>query len=159
MKIHSNKLRGMGGVFVALGFFILASASAQQIPQAVAHDTGNSAYDSSRESVISGKILQYSAASNTVPAGAHISLQTSSGTVDVHAGNPKLITASHLALQAGDSVSITGENVTVGEKSVFVARIIQKGNQSVAVRSANGTPLRPTARSADGRIIAPGGIR
>ena len=84
---------------------------------------------------------------------------TSSGTVDVHAGNPKLITASHLALQAGDSVSFTGENVTVGDKSVFVARIIQKGNQSVAVRSANGTPLRPTARSADGHMILPGGIR
>jgi hypothetical protein len=94
-----------------------------------------------------------------MPAGAHISLQTSSGTVDVHAGNSKLITASHLSLQAGDSVNVTGENVTVGDKSVFVARIIQKGNQSVAVRSANGTPLRPTARSADGRIIAPGGIR
>jgi hypothetical protein len=77
----------------------------------------------------------------------------------VHAGNAKLITASHLSLQPGDSVNITGESVTVGDKSVFVARIIQKGSQSVAVRSANGTPLRPTARSADGRIIAPGGMR
>jgi hypothetical protein len=159
MKIHINKLRGTGGALVALGFFILAGASAQQIPSAVVHNVGNNAYDVARESVISGKILEYSAASNTVPAGAHISLQTSSGTVDVHAGNPKLVTASHLSLQAGDSVNITGENVTVGDKSVFVARIIQKGNQSVAVRSANGTPLRPTARSADGRIIAPGGIR
>jgi hypothetical protein len=159
MNIHINKLRGTGGAFIALGLFILASASAQQIPRAVVHSSGNSAYDVARESVISGKILQYSAASNTVPAGAHISLQTSSGTVDVHAGNPKLINTSHLSLQAGDSVNITGENVTVGDKSVFVARIIQMGNQSVAVRSANGTPLRPTARSADGRIIAPGGIR
>lgn len=159
MNIHINKLRGTGGAFIALGFFILATASAQQIPQTVVHNAGNSAYDAARESVISGKILHYSAASNTMPAGAHISLQTSSGTVDVHAGNSKLITASHLSLQAGDSVNVTGENVTVGDKSVFVARIIQKGNQSVAVRSANGTPLRPTARSADGRIIAPGGIR
>jgi len=159
MNIHIDKFKRVGGLFVALGFFIVASVSAQQIPQAVVHNMGNNAYDVARESVISGKILQYSGASNTGPAGAHISLQTSSGTVDVHAGNAKLITASHLALQAGDSVSITGENVTVGDKSVFVARVIQKGNQSVAVRSANGMPLRPTARSVDGRMIAPGGIR
>jgi hypothetical protein len=159
MNIPIDELKKKSGTLFALGFFILASASAQQIPRAAVHTAGNSVYDVARESVISGKILQYSAASNTVPAGAHISLQTSSGTVDVHAGNPKLITASHLALQAGDSVNITGESVTVGDKNVFVARVIQKGSQSVAVRSANGMPLRPTARSADGHMISPGGIR
>jgi len=43
----------------------------------------------------------------------------------------------------------------LGDKSVFVARIIQKGNQSVAVRSTNGTPCGD-ARSRRSHIT-PGG--
>jgi hypothetical protein len=112
-----------------------------------------------RERVISGKIVQYSSASTTPPLGAHISLQTGSGTIEVHAGNAKLIQASNLSLQAGDSVSITGETVTFGNSSVFVARIIRKGSQSVTVRSKNGVPLLPTAVGANGKIVSPAGTR
>jgi hypothetical protein len=154
-----NRLKGSGGVLAALALFFCASAAAQQIPHAAVHNAGNNAYDVARESVITGKILQYSAASKSAPMGAHISLQTSSGTLDVHAGNAKLIQASQLSLQAGDSVSITGENVVFGTATVFVARVIQKGTQTVAVRSTNGMPLWPNARSADGRIVPPGGVR
>ena len=142
-----------------LAAYFCASGYGQQLPHTVVHSSSTRAYDVARESVISGRILEYNAASKTIPAGAHISLQTSSGTMVVHAGNPKLIAASNLSLQAGDSVSITGENVTFGSGTVFVARIIQKGMQSVAVRSKNGTPLRPVSRSADGRMTSPGGVR
>src|ERR1700680_2880568 len=130
----------------------------QQIPQIAGHRSG-AAYDVARESVISGKIVQYNAASSTPPLGAHISLQTSSGTIDVHAGNAKLIEASHISLQAGDSVSITGETVQFGNSRVFVARVIEKGSQSVAVRSKNGVPLLPTAVNANGKIVSPAGVR
>jgi hypothetical protein len=133
-------------------------AEGQQIQQLAEHRAG-AAYDMARESVISGKIVQYSSASPTPPLGAHISLQTGSGTMEVHAGNTKLIQASHLSLQAGDSVSITGETVTFGNSSVFVARIIRKGSQSVTVRSKNGVPLLPTAVGANGKIVSPAGTR
>jgi hypothetical protein len=86
-------------------------------------------------------------------------LQTGSGTIEVHAGNAKVIQASNISLQAGDSVSITGETVTFGNSSVFVARVIQKGSQSVAVRSKNGVPLLPTAANANGKIVSPAGAR
>jgi hypothetical protein len=129
-----------------------------QIPQIAGHRAG-AAYDMARESVISGKIVQYSAASTTPPPGAHITLQSSSGTIEVHAGNAKLIEASHISLQAGDAVSVTGENVTFGNSTVFVARVIQKGSQSLAVRSKNGVPLLPTAVDAGGKIVSPAGAR
>jgi hypothetical protein len=109
--------------------------------------------------VISGKIVQYSASSTTPPLGAHISLQTSSGKIDVHAGNAKVIQASDISLQAGDYISITGETVQFGNSNVFAARLIQKGSQSVAVRSKNGVPLLPTAVSANGKIVSPAGAR
>jgi len=68
----------------------------QQIQQMAEHRAG-AAYDVARESVISGKIAQYSSASTTPPFGAHISLQSGSGTVEVHAGNAKLIQASDIS--------------------------------------------------------------
>jgi hypothetical protein len=150
---------GSAGAFAAVIALALGVvARGRQIPQIAGHRSG-AAYDVARESVISGKIVQYSAASTTAPLGAHISLQTSSGTIEVHAGNANLIEASHVSLQAGDSLSITGETVAFGNSSVFVARIIQKGSQSVTVRSKNGVPLLPTAVGANGKIVSPAGMR
>lgn len=157
MKIMQWKGSWLALSAVALCFG--AGAKAQQLPHAIGHNTSSAAYDVARETVLSGKVVEYSATSKTAPMGAHITLQTSSGTVDVHAGNPKVLSASNFSLHAGDSVSVTGENVDFGSKTVFVARTIQKGMQSVAVRSKNGTPLRPISRSADGRIVSPGGVR
>jgi hypothetical protein len=157
--MNKEKWKGSGGAITALALMFCMNASAQQIPQAAVHHTGSGSYDLARESVLEGKVLQYSAASKTAPLGAHISLQTSSGTVDVHAGNAKLLEASHISLQAGDSVSITGENVAFGNGTIFLARLIQKGTQAVAVRSKNGMPLLPSARTADGRIVSPAGAR
>ncbi len=154
MKIY----KWMGSAILVAGLTLSVVARGQQIQQTVQHRAG-AAYDVARESVISGKILQYSSASTTPPFGAHISLQSSSGTVEVHAGNAKLIQANNMSLQAGDSVSITGETVPFGNGSVFVARIIQKGSQSVTVRSKNGVPLLPTAVGANGKIVTPAGAR
>ncbi|HZV58948.1 MAG TPA: hypothetical protein VFF42_01315 [Candidatus Eremiobacteraceae bacterium] len=156
MKIY--KWMGAWAIAVVTALALGVAARGQQIPQIAGHRAG-AAYDVARESVISGKIVQYSSASTTPPLGAHISLQTGSGTIEVHAGNAKLIQASNISLQAGDSVRITGETVAFGNGSVFVARIIQKGSQSVAVRSKNGVPLLPTAVNANGKIVAPAGAR
>jgi hypothetical protein len=156
------KITQWKGSWLALSAVVLCFGSggnAQQLPHAIVHSTSSAAYDVARETVLSGKVVEYSATSKTAPMGAHIMLQTSSGTVDVHAGNPKVLSASNFLLQAGDSVSITGETVDFGGKTVFVARTVQKGMQSVAVRSKNGMPLRPVSRSADGRIVSPEGVR
>src|SRR6202030_3425625 len=157
MKIH-KWVRGACAIGAVIALVWGVEARGQQIPLSAGHRPG-AAYDVARESVISGKIAQYSASSTTPPLGAHISLQTSSGTIDVHAGNAKLLQASNISLQAGDSVSITGETVQFGNSNVFVARLIQKGSQSVAVRSKNGVPLLPTAVNANGKIASPAGAR
>jgi len=157
MKIHKWVPSACAiGALIALVLGVVARA--QQIQLSAGHRAG-AAYDVARERVITGKIVQYSASSTTPPLGAHISLQTSSGTIDVHAGNAKVIQASNISLQAGDSVSITGETVQFGNSNVFVARLIQQGSQSVTVRSKNGVPLLPTAVNANGKIVSPAGAR
>jgi hypothetical protein len=152
---------GAAGLLAVL-FFASAAFCGRaygQIPQAAVRNTGPGGYDVARESVITGKVLEYSAAGKGAPRDAHVTVQTGSGAVDAHLGNAKMLTANHLTLQAGDSVSITGETVAYGNGTVFLARVIQKGAQSVAVRSRAGMPLLPTARSANGRIVAPEGVR
>lgn len=157
--MKTDKKQGIAGALVVTALLFGLSASAQKIPQATVRNTGAGAYDLARESVITGKVVQYSATSTTPPMGAHVLVQTFSGNVDVHTGNAKLLEASHFSLQAGDSVSITGEAVPFGNGTIFAARVIQKGTQSVTVRSKTGMPLLPAARAADGRIVSPAGAR
>jgi hypothetical protein len=144
---------------IVLGICGEAVSAQEKTQQAIAAKAAPNAYQMAREMVLTGKVLEYSATSTSAPVGARISLQTSSGTISVHAGNAKYIAANHLSLEAGDTVSITGENVSFGTGTIFVARVIQKGTQTLAVRSKTGMPLLPTSRTADGQIVAPAGAR
>jgi len=100
-------------------------------------------YDLTREVNLSGTVISYTEASSTPPLGAHVTIQTSSGALDVHLGNARLLTASHFSLASGDSVRIVGENVAYGNGTQFLARVIQKGNQVLNLRSLRGFPLVP----------------
>jgi hypothetical protein len=137
-------LIGMGGAWLAGAILFSVTASGQQKAQIVPQK--NQAYDVSRESVLQGSVLTYTAAATAAPLGAHLTVQTSSGVVDVHLGNAQLLTANHFSLASGDSVRITGENVAYGTSTQFLARVIQKGNQALTVRSVRGFPLTPSGK-------------
>lgn len=127
------------------GVLLLSTiATAQQKAQTVAHR--NQAYDVRRETVVEGRVVQYTAASSVAPLGPRVTVQTSSGAVDVHLGSARLLEANKLSLATGDNVRIVGENVAYGTGSQFLARVIQKGNQVLAVRSMRGLPLAPSGK-------------
>ncbi len=121
------------------------SAGAQQNTQSSAQQMR--AYDVSREVSMQGTVVSFTENSSTAPLGPHVVIQTTSGQVDVHLGDAKLLKANHLTLAAGDSVRVVGENVTHGTSNQFFARIIQKGNQTLTLRSARGFPLRPASKA------------
>jgi hypothetical protein len=102
--------------------------------------TGSLAYDATQETVIEGTVLSYSAESAT-PMGAHVVLQTASGTTDVHLGAASYLEANHFSLAKGDSVRVVGASSATRQGSVFLVRVIQKGGQSLALRTAKGAPL------------------
>jgi hypothetical protein len=136
----------VAGIAVALCFATVSSAqSAQQKTQTVS--LNNRSYDVSRETVLEGTVVRYTPSASTKPLGAHVTLQTSSGVVDVHLGNAKLLSANHFSLAAGESLRITGENLAYGTTMQFLARVVQKGNQTLAVRSNRGFPLSPGNKS------------
>jgi hypothetical protein len=139
----------------ALG--ICLSALAQQSTQSALRLPAT--YDVSREGSLVGTVVKFEAASAAPPIGAHLLLQTASGQVDVHLGSAKLLQASHLDLNAGDTVRIVGENLSLGDTTFFAARIVQKGTQAVAVRNSKGLALAPASALTHAQLEALRGAR
>lgn len=117
----------------------------------------SSGYDVKREGTIVGTVLAYTPSSTTLPLGAHVTLQTTGGVVDVHLGNARLLTANHFDIQAGDTLRIIGENVASGSAAPFLARIVQKGTQALTVRTERGIPVRYLAPGIGGESKSQGG--
>ena len=133
------------GTALLAGVLLLSTiAGAQQKAQSVPQK--NLSYDASRETVLEGNVVQYTPASSVAPLGPHVTVQTSSGVVDVHLGRVRRLEANHFSLASGDRVRIVGEMVPYGAGTQFLARVIQDGNQVLAVRSTRGFPLAPNAK-------------
>jgi hypothetical protein len=144
---------------LALGFAVLfcISTSAQEAKQADLQQLR--AYDLGREVFLLGTVVKFDAASTTPPLGAHLILQTSSGQVDVHLGNGKVLKASRFELNPGDNVRIAGEILALGDGTYFAARIVQKGTQAVAVRNTKGFPVSAASAMTESQKEALRGAR
>ncbi|MGA3176636.1 MAG: hypothetical protein ABSE19_04735 [Candidatus Acidiferrum sp.] len=105
-----------------------------------------------------GTVITYTESSTTPPLGAHVTLQTAGGVVDVHLGDARLLTSNHFSIQTGDTLRIIGENVASGTTSTFLARIVQKGTQALAVRSERGIPVRHVAPKNSAASKPQGGV-
>ncbi len=115
------------------------AAGAQQNAQPVSPPSRG--YDIVRETLLEGTVLKYTAASTVPPFGAHVLLQTASGPVDVHLASARFLQVNHFSLNAGDTIRVIGESLSYGDGTSFVARVIQKGQQTLAIRSIRGFPL------------------
>jgi DNA/RNA endonuclease YhcR with UshA esterase domain len=141
------RTRKIWGPFFAALLFVSSAAYGQDKPAAVSsRQTG---YDLNHESTIVGTVVSFTPASQTPPLGAHVVLQTSSGTLDVHVGDARFLKASNFTIETGDTLRIIGETVAYGKGTQFVARIVQKGTQALAVRSIRGIPLSYAAPKTD----------
>jgi hypothetical protein len=122
----------------ALGMFLTLSVSlrAQHARPAVTPRTV--AYNPVRETLLQGTVLAFVENSSVPPFGAHVTLETASGTVDVQLGPATYLRAKHFSLAPGDSVRFVGAISRYHEGVVFLARIAQKGNQAITIRSTQG---------------------
>src|SRR5277367_4679593 len=137
MKIRNGTTVGL---FLLLGFLAHAVAAQQTSP------ANSPAYDSAREVTLVGTVTSYQSSVAKPPLGAHLTLNTSAGPVDVHLGDARFLNANHFQIQTGDSVRIIGENVAYSGGTQFLTRVIQKGTQALVLRSMRGTPLSYAAR-------------
>ena len=132
-----------------LSFAFLFSAAVLPAQDKPARSPQNSAslfvYDLGREVTLVGRVLTYSVASETSPAGPRVSLHTPSGVFDIHLGDARLLVANQFTIQQGDTLRIVGENIAFSGGTQFVARIIQKGSQALLLRNARGLPIFSSA--------------
>jgi hypothetical protein len=133
----------LASVVLLLSTMASAQQKAQTVPQR------SLSYDLSREVLVQGSVISYSETSSAAPFGPHVTLQTGSGVLDIHLGNARLLESNHFTLAAGDTIRVIGESAPYGSGTQFLARLIQKGNQSLVLRSPQGFPLRPATKSAD----------
>jgi hypothetical protein len=128
-------------------FFVVPYAAAQQKP--ASGPQAGLAYDLSRETFVQGTVVSYTAASSVPPIGPHASIQTASGVVDVQLGRATVMKQNDVFLEPGDSVKIVGMSQSFGGSTIFLARILQKGSQTVTLRNLNGIPImaKPAANA------------
>jgi hypothetical protein len=125
-------------LLLALGTVVWAQQLAER-PRQSAMSTP--AYDATQETVIEGTALSYTAESAIPPIGAHFVLQTAAGAIDVYLGAAGFLQANNFSLAKGDLVRVVGVNSDTRQGAVFLVRVIQKGGQSLVLRTANGAPL------------------
>ena len=132
----------IAALFSALLLLLGSAAWAQQLANRPRQATMRTlAYDAAKETVVEGTVVSYTAESTTPPMGAHLILQTAAGAIDVHLGATSFLQANHFSLATGDSVRVVGVSSATRQGTVFLARVIQKGGQSLVLRTAKGAPL------------------
>lgn len=138
------RLPAAGALAVCLlGFLMPGAARAQLKPQSGPLSAA-AGYDARRETVVQGTVVSFTTDSVTPPIGTHVLVQTAAGTLDVHLGSSKVLSATKLTLNPGDSIRMVGEEMKLpNDGSVFAARILQKGAQSITLRNAKGVLIRP----------------
>lgn len=124
----------------ALAGICLSQARGQQKSNA-GEGVDLSSYDVKRELTLIGTVQDFISYAQTAPLGAHVRLQISAGIVDVHLGDARFLAANQFGIKTGDTLRIIGEPVAYRGSTQFVARIVQKGTQTLAVRSIRGIPL------------------
>jgi hypothetical protein len=133
------------------------SAAAQQTAQSAARHLES--YDLRREVSLLGTVVKYESSSSVPPMGAHLVIETASGQLRVHLGDGKVLQANHVALNPGDNVRIIGEDLALGDVTIFAARIVQKGTQAVAVRNSKGFLTSPARAVSPSQTEALRGVR
>ena len=137
----------VSSVALAGAIFFSTPSGAQQRNAAVT-SARPSAYDVARETNLVGTVVSYTEESSRAPIGAHVTVETASGTVDVHLGPASYLRSNHFSFAAGDLVRFIGASIVTKEGSVFLARIAQHGARALAVRSASGFLLATTTSRA-----------
>ena len=98
-------------------------------------------YDAAHETAIEGAVVSYTAEAPAPPIGAHLVLQTANGAIEVHLGPASYLQARHFTLAKGDFVRVVGTNAATPQGGIFLARVIQKGGESIVLRTTKGALL------------------
>jgi hypothetical protein len=114
---------------------------------------------------VQGQILDVQSvpsAGNSQLTGLHLTVQTASGPLVVHAGPEWYLRNQNIVFAPGEEVTITGSRVIWSGQPALIAASIQRGDVVIQLRNAYGVPGWSGYRARGrgwGRGFGPGGGR
>jgi hypothetical protein len=125
-------------------------------------------YDAAHETILNGTVQEViTTHTSGSPAGMHLSVAGSQGTVDAYIG-PFLNSETKESLHPGASVRIVGATLSLHGKEYYLARQLTVGGRTVTLRSERGllqsaqasrvSRLR-AAKSSEVTVARDGGVR
>ena len=73
--------------------------------------------------------------------GTHLTLATDKGTIEIHVAPARFLSAQRWQFFPGDEVEVVGSRIVYHGHQALIARTIARGDQTVALRKADGHPL------------------
>jgi ribosomal protein S12 len=139
---------GVLGLF-AFSLGVQAEAQVQPVPPPVrgnpmVRGTGGGGYNPATVVTVSGTVTEVI---RTVPkkpnqqVRVRLNLQTSQGPINVQLGPAAYVDQQPVKIVAGDSVEVTGSQISKGRISGIMAAQVKKGDQILQLRNEQGQPL------------------
>jgi hypothetical protein len=111
-----------------------STLAADPAPPAARH------FDPATVTTVSGEVTAIHEMDGRQNEGLHVDLKTADGVLDVHLGPSAYLAKQHLAIATGDALEVTGSKVEFGGKAALIAQSVRKGDTTVTLRDAQGTP-------------------
>lgn len=138
-------------VFVLASGLLLAPAASADPPAGPGGGeeghAGHPRYDTATVTTLKGEIAEVMMVTPKMPMmakrfgkGVHVMLKGDKETLEVHLGPLPFVEKQGLKVQSGDRLEVTGSRVTIDGKPVLLAEKVKKGDQTVTLRDADGTP-------------------
>ena len=74
-------------------------------------------------------------------AGVHLMVKTDTETISVHLGPVWFIENQDIMIEQEDKLEIKGSRISFEGEPTIIAAIIEKGEQTLQLRAANGVPV------------------
>jgi hypothetical protein len=127
-------------------FSIAAPAQAQTT--AATRAVHSPRYDASKEITLNATVTSVvEKASAGMVAGSHLMLATHSGVIDASLGSFALRGKDALSFTSGKQVKVTGANMTMRDKEVFVVRTVQMDGHVYNIRNERGFAFKNPGRN------------
>ncbi|MGE0460153.1 MAG: DNA-binding protein [Vicinamibacterales bacterium] len=136
------------GLWMAAVLAVVSGVAAAALAQPTqGRRQGGPMYDARTEARFTGSVVEVQ---DVVPpvrsgrrslGGTHLTLKTTTESLDVHLGPTAFLKDRKVELVQGDAVEILGSPVTLDGESVLLAREIKKGESTWTLRDATGRPL------------------
>ena len=136
------RFRRSTSLLALVGVVVLVGTSQSAAQRGAGRNPRPGQYDLKAEQTISGTVEEVRRVGGSGPTpGTHVTLRTTTGTVDLALGPSWYMTEKKFALAKGDQIDVIGAKASVEGGDVILVREIKKGSETMAFRNASGLAL------------------